>query len=73
MEVSRDRSTQECNQELSEARDDAALPYRRSYDGLNRSGKAGMPYSHLTWRTTKFNSLLPCRMLVADELRVNKQ
>ena len=43
----------------------------RWYDGLKRSVKAGMPFRTTsvqddpTWRTTQFNSLLTCWMLIA--------
>ena len=45
--------------------------------GLKRSGKARMPFRTTsaqddpTWKTTPFNSLLPCWMLIADGLHVS--
>ena len=77
IEVARARSAQECFQRLHEACGDAALPCAYWHDELKRSGRAGMPFRTTsvqddpTWRTTQFNSLLPCWMLIADALRVS--
>ena len=49
------------------------------HDGLKHSGKAGMPfrttsiYDNPTWRTTRFNSLLPGWILIADGLHLSYQ
>ena len=57
----------------------SAVILHRRHDGLKHSKKAGMLFrttfiqDNPMWRITKFNSLLPCWMLIADGLRVSQQ
>ena len=66
------RSTQECIRDCVKHVVKQRYHIAQWYDGLKRSRKAGMPFrttfvhDYPTWRTTNFNSLLPCRMLIGS-------
>ena len=77
MEVAQDGCTQECFQ--GEACDDAVLPYctvawwvKAFWEGRDAIKTISVQDDPM-WRTTQFNSLLPCSMLIADGLRVSWQ